>query len=776
MKKLKKGLSLVLVLVMVFGLATNAFAWDTTYADNDQITYKEAVEAMSGMGIIDGKLDNLFDPAGNYTREEAAKVITYMLVGPETAEALKPSSTGFSDVDAGRWSAGYIAYAASKDIIVGWDGEFHPEDSLTRAQWLKMLLVALGYDPVEYGLEDNVNWEINAVTLAIDIGLITAKESQATFNRELAVSYAFKAMQLPIKGQNGVYVVEVDGSTYTFTSAAEAYAFMQMTNGAVVMSTTNSLGAKVYNLESETVADEFGRTSKVWRNSEDEKDVYAENPAEPALCYSNKAVKVEDAEKALGEDAEIAKVYVNGEMDAEVPETLGNLSTEVEIYLDDNSTTDDIEYTAVVMELKVMKIDEDALEIDAFADFEEGDVVTYFQGKDGDKNVYSNVTKLEGVEGKVTAVSTDYIRVDGEKVFAAKNCDLNGQTLNLNATAVFYFDSYGNYIYVDKVAQAPERQPDGYAYVIGTQAQEATETDGDLIDAPISTGPIARAKIIDLTNNTTGVVDRAIVNDNGTWYYADKNGQKGSYQVVDQTYIEVNKVWAYYMMDDGSYAFEEFSSYSDSITVEKNASKLDGFEGYLTGSTVLKVITMDESFAEIVDVDSYTGYTNFPEETTGKGIVLAKDGKITEIILLTEEEEPKAETEQTYVVSKGFVEQDADGYHYSIYVPATGETVDFVSKTQEDNLKNDGTIVIFNINKDTKELVSFVKTATAAVQNEKIELLEETYMVVNGTAYEFAESYYVYGELEEGATVSVYTNEDGNVAFVNVIAQAEAAE
>ena len=150
MKKLKKGLSLVLVLVMVFGLATNAFAWDTTYADNDQITYKEAVEAMSGMGIIDGKLDNLFDPAGNYTREEAAKVLTYMLLGPEAAEVLKqPTNTSFTDVDAERWSSGYIAYAAAQDIIVGWDGAFHPGESLTRAQWLKMLLVALGYDPIE---------------------------------------------------------------------------------------------------------------------------------------------------------------------------------------------------------------------------------------------------------------------------------------------------------------------------------------------------------------------------------------------------------------------------------------------------------------------------------------------------------------------------------------------------------------------------------------------------------------------------------------------------
>lgn len=52
-----------------------------------------------------------FDPNGTLTREQAAAIICRMLLG-EDAEELTTNSVVFSDVSAGRWSAGYIGYCA----------------------------------------------------------------------------------------------------------------------------------------------------------------------------------------------------------------------------------------------------------------------------------------------------------------------------------------------------------------------------------------------------------------------------------------------------------------------------------------------------------------------------------------------------------------------------------------------------------------------------------------------------------------------------------------
>lgn len=748
MKKLKKGLSLVLVLVMVFGLATNAFAWDTTYADNDQITYKEAVEAMSGMGIIDGKLDNLFDPAGNYTREEAAKVITYMLLGPETAEVIKPSSTSFSDVDAGRWSAGYISYAAAQDIIVGWDGEFHPEDSLTRAQWLKMLLVALGYDPIEKGLEDNLNWETNALTLAIQIGLIDSKEATATFNRELAIQYAFNALNTPTVNKWG--------------------------------KPGDILGAAIFGLSQTERTDEFDRPYVTWDNgSNDNLVVYATNYAEPVLYYSNKTVKVADVEKALGEGAAISEIYINGEdKTSEEPTEIGDLSTEVEIYATDTKN----QYIAIVMELQVMEINEAALEIDAFADLEEGDVVTYFQGQDANgEPVYSNITKLEGVEGKITAVAGDYLRLDnGDPIYKATK--IAGDEIGLNNEVTAYIDSYGNLIYLvtKEAAAQEERQPDGYAYVLYEQAAVTASQPGDLFDETVDGSAAAKAQIIDLTAGAAGdkavVVDVAVAKNDSGWYYADKDGKvpaEGAVEVEEKAKTAVNAYKAYYILDDGTYVFETATSYNN-VQVQPEKPYYNLPKAYATKDTVLDVVYVDDASnpTKIVSVESYTGYTTFPE-IKGNAVILTKDNDITRIILMVTATEEEPDTYETYAISLGYKEQTADEkYHYTIYVVATGETVDFATDSQPEELA-EGNVVTFTIDKETNELVELTADASAKTTG-TVEKLQETYMVVNGTTYKFAETCYYYGEeLAEGATVELYGASKDAIDFVYVTKAAE---
>ena len=114
MRNLKKVLALVLALVMAMSLVTIANAAD--FSDNADIDYSEAVDVMVAAGIIDGVGNNSFDPNGTLTREQAAKLITYMLLG-ENSDNLGVESSSFNDVAATRWSAPAIEFRATLGII-----------------------------------------------------------------------------------------------------------------------------------------------------------------------------------------------------------------------------------------------------------------------------------------------------------------------------------------------------------------------------------------------------------------------------------------------------------------------------------------------------------------------------------------------------------------------------------------------------------------------------------------------------------------------------------
>ena len=120
MKNLKKVLSLVLALAMALSLMTAAFAADASdYKDYSKVTYKEAVDVMTAAGIFNGGDGNNFNPDATLNREQAAKIITYMLVGQDAADKLTASIAPYADVAATRWSAGSIAYCTNEGSGMG---------------------------------------------------------------------------------------------------------------------------------------------------------------------------------------------------------------------------------------------------------------------------------------------------------------------------------------------------------------------------------------------------------------------------------------------------------------------------------------------------------------------------------------------------------------------------------------------------------------------------------------------------------------------------------
>ena len=115
MRNLKKILALVLALVLSLSLVTIASGAD--FNDADEIELTEAVDVMTTIGVFEGHNTGAFAPKGTLTREQAAKIITYMLLG-ESADRLSVGSTSFSDVSASYWAAADIEYCTADCWVI----------------------------------------------------------------------------------------------------------------------------------------------------------------------------------------------------------------------------------------------------------------------------------------------------------------------------------------------------------------------------------------------------------------------------------------------------------------------------------------------------------------------------------------------------------------------------------------------------------------------------------------------------------------------------------
>ena len=202
MRTLKKTLSLVLVVAMVLGLCVvGASAKDKVenFTDDYQkvgAAYQEAMGVLVGVGIIDGMTETALEPQGTYTREQAAKIIAYMLLGKSKADSLGCTVAPFDDVAASRWSAGYIAFCVEQGIIDGMTATtYEPTGTLTGFQWAKMLLCAIGFGVK--GEFTGSSWSVNTALVAHKVNLFAGDLDGAdhtALRREQAVLYAFNAL------------------------------------------------------------------------------------------------------------------------------------------------------------------------------------------------------------------------------------------------------------------------------------------------------------------------------------------------------------------------------------------------------------------------------------------------------------------------------------------------------------------------------------------------------------------------------------------------------
>lgn len=165
MNKMKRIFSFLLVFAMILGsfgsVFTPAYAADAETADKalkevpkDVVgtEYEKAVSRLVAFGIIGGYPDGTFRPENDVTRAEFAKILVEAL-GLSSAANAAVGRTNFSDVPSSHWAAGYINVASGQGLLKGYpSGTFQPEKQVSHAEALTMLVRALGYQDSFLGI------------------------------------------------------------------------------------------------------------------------------------------------------------------------------------------------------------------------------------------------------------------------------------------------------------------------------------------------------------------------------------------------------------------------------------------------------------------------------------------------------------------------------------------------------------------------------------------------------------------------------------------------
>ena len=161
----KRFLAAVLAALLCAGLVPSASAAFTDVTDPE---VAQAVEVLSGLGIVSGDGTGAYYPDSGLTRSQFCKLIV-LTEGHGDSVASSAYKTLFSDVPASRWDAPYVNLAYSEGLVAGYgNGTFGPDDGVTVSQAVTIALRLLGYTDADIG----PFWPEDYLSRAEELGLL----------------------------------------------------------------------------------------------------------------------------------------------------------------------------------------------------------------------------------------------------------------------------------------------------------------------------------------------------------------------------------------------------------------------------------------------------------------------------------------------------------------------------------------------------------------------------------------------------------------------------
>lgn len=202
MKNFRKVLALVLVVATLFSfVAMTASAKE--YTDTDKVSYTEAVDVLSAIGILNGYPDGTFRPTNTIARHEMAKMVAVLANAGDDIADLYAGACKFADMTGDAvWAKSYVAYCNQMGIVAGRNATtFDPYGKVTGIETAKMLLCLIGFDAKAQGYV-GTNWQTHVLADAKNIGLLSGFAAdynpQKAITREEAAQMMLNALQAPM--------------------------------------------------------------------------------------------------------------------------------------------------------------------------------------------------------------------------------------------------------------------------------------------------------------------------------------------------------------------------------------------------------------------------------------------------------------------------------------------------------------------------------------------------------------------------------------------------
>lgn len=521
MNKFRKLLGAVLACAMIFSVVGTASVSAALPPDMEDNTHAEAVETLGALNIMVGDAETgLFRPNDAIKRSEVAKIAVNALGLADVAESSN-YPTKYPDVVENHWANGYINVATNQKLVIGDDtGTFRPDDTITYAEAMTILVRVIGHEPsalskggypagfLVVGTENNLNK--NATAAANDPA-----------NRALVAQMMFNALTVKMMEQTGfgedpVYsVVEktlLENKLHTkkITGQVTATSQTKLNGTGALKKGEVQVGDTVYRLKDGVdAANLLGYNVVFYLQEDDHNDEYvilirpeeSKNSSMTVSADNFERIEDGDAKKTLfywkdkDNDKKESEAYINSDAKLiyngkyeELENDLINLKDKagkVNLLDTDRDNKYDLvfvtEYKNVVVEdisvstgkihdkygAPTITLDPNDKDLDykiekagesiEVKDLTEWDVISVAESKD--KSIYRMIVVKDVVEGKVSEIRNDKIKIGDTLYKIANNYT---QDIALEDEGSFYLDVEGKIAAVD----ATSRISSNYAYLV----------------------------------------------------------------------------------------------------------------------------------------------------------------------------------------------------------------------------------------------------------------------------------------------------------------------
>ncbi len=532
MNKLRKLLGSVLAFAMLFSVVSTASVSAALAPDMQDNTRAEAVEVLGALNIMVGDADTgLFRPNDAIKRSEVAKIAVNAL-GLADVALSSNYPTKYPDVPANHWANGYINVATNQKLVIGDDtGTFRPDDTITYAEAMTILVRVIGHEPsaLTKGAYP-AGYLVVGTENGINRNAVAAASEPAT--RSLVAQMMFNALTVKMMEQTGfganVEYTIVDKTllenklkTQKLTGQVVATSQSSINSSAALKKGKVQIGETIYELAGIDASnllgynvvfylqeDAYGDKKIILIRPEESKNstltISADNfekitdtdDKKVVSFWKDKENDKRESEAYINKDA---KLIYNGKYET-LDNALINLKDKagkVNLLDTDRDSKYDFvfvtEYQNVVVE-EVMpssgKIidkygaptitldpDDDDLdyriekagEVIKVSDLAEWDVLSVAQSKD--KSICRIIVVRDSIEGKVTEKQGNKVKI-GDKIYQISPS--YKQTISLEDEGRFYLDAEGKIAAVDATSTISSN----YAYLLN--AAKASDISDEL--------------------------------------------------------------------------------------------------------------------------------------------------------------------------------------------------------------------------------------------------------------------------------------------------------